>query len=275
MHVRKAGNVKRYYSTLGLLWVLLRATLALAWAALVLPADIIHVGKPHPMNGLASLLGKYLRGRRLFLDCDDLEAEVNRFSALWQRQGLAAFERWLPRRVEAITVHTGFIRDRLQAQGVPVERIFYLSNGVDRHRFEIPDPQSVESLRRHLGIEHKKIVGYIGSLSLVGHPVDLLLRAFVTIHQARPDVVLLLVGGGEDFEKLQLLARQLEVDDFVIFVAGSFPKRSAFIITFPISPLILSTMTMPPAPARRSSSSRVGLAVSPSSLPTWVTAAFS
>jgi glycosyltransferase involved in cell wall biosynthesis len=222
MHVRKAGNVKSYYSPLGLMWVLLRATLALSWAALVLPADIIHVGKPHPMNGLAGLVGKYLRGRRLFLDCDDLEAEVNHFSAAWQRRWMAAFERWLPRRVDVITVHTDFIRSRLLTQGIPSERIYYLSNGVDRRRFEIPDLQVVASLRRKFGIEQKKIVAYIGSLSLAGHPVDLLLNAFVAVHHAQPDSILLIVGGGEDLEALNSLASRLGIAPVVVF-SGRIP----------------------------------------------------
>ena len=61
MHVLKMGNLKSYYRPHQLIGVTLRATLALSWAALRYPTDIIFVGKPHPMNGIAGLLAKVLR----------------------------------------------------------------------------------------------------------------------------------------------------------------------------------------------------------------------
>jgi len=225
MHVRKRGNIKSYYSTPKLLWILLRATFALSWAALTTPVDIIHIGKPHPMNGLAGLLGKIIRGKRTYLDCDDFESDVNRFSANWQKKAMNFFERWLPRQVNHITTHNSHIISRLQEIGIPQERISYLSNGVDRSRFAMPDPMKAEAVRKELGLGGKSVVAYIGSLSLVGHPVNLLLNAFVTIRQVRPDCVLLLVGGGEDYEKLQSQTQALGLDTAVIFRGHVDPKE--------------------------------------------------
>ena len=224
MHVRKRGNIKSYYSTPALLWVLARATWALSWVALSIPADIIHIGKPHPMNGLAGLLGQYLRGRRVYLDCDDIEGDVNRFGARWQKWIMVSFERWLPRRVHYITTHSYFIRSRLQANGIPSERIYYISNGVDRQRFVPPDLQKVAGLRGELGLDGKKVIAYVGSLSLAAHPVDLLLKAFVAIRQAQPESILLVVGGGEDYEGLRYQAQILGIASSTIFIGRVSPK---------------------------------------------------
>jgi glycosyltransferase involved in cell wall biosynthesis len=228
MHVRKRGHIKSYYSSPALLWVLLRSTFALSWAALTVPADIIHIGKPHPMNALAGLLAKALLRRRVWLDCDDSEADVNRFGSSLQRWVMTFFEKWVPRRVYAVTTHTDFMSSRLKAWGVPPERIFYLSNGVDRQRFASLDEQELANLRQSLKLEGKRVVTYIGSLSLVGHPVDLLLKAFAVVQKKKPESILLLVGGGEDYERLRAQAQSLGVGDSSFFVGRVLPEQVGF-----------------------------------------------
>jgi len=78
MHVRKVGNQKLYYSMFGLIRVALLATWALSRAALSESVDIIQVCKPQPMNSIAGLLARSIRGGVLCVDCDDYEAASNR-----------------------------------------------------------------------------------------------------------------------------------------------------------------------------------------------------
>jgi glycosyltransferase involved in cell wall biosynthesis len=224
MHVRKQGSIKKYYSTPRLLWIAARATWGLSRAALSLSADIIHICKPHPMNGVAGIIGRYFRGRQIYLDCDDYETQSNRFGAGWQKIGVSIFERWLPHHVHIITTHSEFLLSRLRADGIPPERIFYVPNGVDRQRFVPPDPQDVVVLRKKLGLEGKEVIAFIGSLSLAGHPVNLLLKAFVNIHKMRPESILMLVGGGEDFDELQSQAKSLGIGDATIFCGRVLPE---------------------------------------------------
>lgn len=223
MHVRKQNNVKTYYSPFVLPFVLLRATLALCWAALTIPTDIIHIGKSQPMNGLAGLLGKWFRRRQLWLDCDDVEADINRFASTGQARAVAWFERWLPRQVDFVTTHTQFNRSRLLASGVPAERVYYLSNGVDPARFQSPDPLRIASLRQKYNLEGCQVVAYIGSLSLGGHAINLLLDSFALFHPSHPNIRLLLVGGGDRYDDLLQRAHQLGLDDSVIFVGRVNP----------------------------------------------------
>lgn len=223
MHVRKHGSHKTYYPAHQLLWLAARATWRLSQAALHTPADVIHIGKPHPMNSIAGLVAGMVRRSIVFLDCDDYEAASAHFSGAWQRWGVALFEDNAPRRVHHVTTNTLFQRERLLRLGVPAGQITYLPNGVDARRFNCAEPDKGHALRQRLGLSGKQVVAFIGSLSAVSHPVDLLLSAFRRVHEARPASVLLLVGGGEDYDRLQERARAMGLGECVVFT-GRVPR---------------------------------------------------
>jgi len=224
MHVRKVGSQKTYFSTPGLMRVALASTLRMSFRALLTDAEVIHLGKPHPINGVAALGTRLLRGKRLYLDCDDYEADSNRFSGRWQRAVVALFEDNLPRFASGMTVNTRFTQERNVALGFPEGKIVYVPNGVDRDRFAKVDPAKVQALRRKLGLESKKVVAYVGSMSLVSHPVDLLLEAFAVVRRRHSAAVLVLAGGGEDYDFLRRRAEELDLEESAIFVGRVKPK---------------------------------------------------
>ncbi|HSJ55657.1 MAG TPA: glycosyltransferase family 4 protein [Anaerolineae bacterium] len=202
MHVRQVDSERHYYGTAGLGWAVLRGTAGLALRALASRADMLHVCKPHPMNGLAGVLARTLRGCRFYLDCDDYEAESNRYasgSGGWQKRVVAAWEDRLPALARGITTNTHFMAQRLSAAGYDADRIVYVPNGIDRRRFADLDPARTAALRARLGLGDSQVVVYVGSLSSTSHPVDLLLDACAQLFRARSNVRLLLVGGGEDY----------------------------------------------------------------------------
>jgi glycosyltransferase involved in cell wall biosynthesis len=224
-HVIKKGNYKQYYSPIRLLGVTLRATWALSKAALSAPADIIHLGKPHPMNCIAGLLASKLRRKILCLDCDDYEAGSNRFENRWEQNGVALFESKMPHLVRLVTTNTLFMKSKLLSWGCPEERITFLSNGIERERF-LPRAQAdVDSLRTQLGLDGKRVVLYLGSLSLPSHPVDLLLHSFVQVLLKYPDVALLMVGGGEDYQNLIDQSRSLGISQATYFTGHVLPSE--------------------------------------------------
>jgi glycosyltransferase involved in cell wall biosynthesis len=226
MHVLKRGDQKIYYSPPKLIARTAQATWALSRAALKTPADIIHIGKPQPMNGLAGWIAKTLRSRVLFVDCDDLEAANNRFASGWQRRVVSFFERRIPQRADHVTAHTRVLQEQLLALGVPAERITYLPHGFDRDRFAIPRPGQVEALRDQLGLHEKQVIVYVGSMSLGSHAVDLLLEAFAVIRQTRQETALVLVGGGEDYESIRQKTTDLGLGESVFF-CGRVPSSDA------------------------------------------------
>ena len=233
MHVRKQGNQKTYFGPFGLLVTVSIATLMLTLSALRERPDILWAGKPHPMNGIAWLVGRLRWGCRLFLDCDDDETGSGNFSADWQRHLVGWFERQLPRYAELVTTNTWHTYRAMAAFLPNPERLYYLPNGIDTGRFaETVDIGQIEGLRRSLGLDVKKVVGYVGSLSLANHAIDLLLDAFARVLQKIPAVCLLIAGGGEDFDTLRDMAKRLGIEDSVDVYRQNPPGPDPPILSF-------------------------------------------
>jgi glycosyltransferase involved in cell wall biosynthesis len=217
MHVLKQNNLKEYFPAHQLIGITMKATVELLKASWRSDADILQIGKPHPMNGMAGLITRIIKGKTIFLDCDDFEMANIHFGGNWQKAGVHYFEAMLPRHVDYVSVHTHFLREQVLKLGVRPDRIIYLPHGVDIDRFAQINPAQVEALRSELNLEGKRVIVFIGSLSLPSHPVDILLDAFQQVNTALPDTRLLIVGGGEEYERLVSRARWLGLDRVVIF----------------------------------------------------------
>ena len=217
MHVQKRGNQKMYYCSGRLILISISATWALTRAALQIPADIVHIAKPHPMNSIAGLAAKYFRKRRLVLDCSDLEAGTNHFNGDWQRWIISLFENGMPHLVDHITTHASYLRDRLLSQGIPLSKIAYLPNGVDYDRFGAVNEVEISNLRSSLGLNNKRIIAFIGTLTSHAHAVDLLMEAFRKVLLEIPESILLIVGGGERYAQLQEYSQSLGISAATVF----------------------------------------------------------
>lgn len=212
MHVLKKENHKHHYSNAQLLRISLEATWALLQHTIRRPGDVIHIGKPHPFNGFAGLLGGLLKQRRVYLDCDDYEAGSSRYTSKWQRPVVQASENLLPRLASRVTTNTHFTEQRLIKHGIAAEKLVYLPNGIDRERFAALDPNRVRDLRQQLHLDGHPVIGYVGTIGFTSHPLHLLMDAMTVIKTQSPQTRLVIVGGGEDFETLrrQIHAKQLE-----------------------------------------------------------------
>lgn len=220
MHVRKEGPRKVYFSPGRLLTISLVSALRLAYSLAQLDAEIVHLCKPQPINGLAVQLGR--RGRPVLCDCDDYEAETNRFSGEWQRRIVQCFEDGVVRYAAELTVNTRFTLARYRDLGFPEQHIVYVPNGVDRARFAgLP---ATDALRQRWGLEGDPLIVYVGTLGLLSHPVDLLLEAFRQVVRQRPAARLLLVGGGEDYDNLKDLVHQLGIAERTTFTGRVPPE---------------------------------------------------
>lgn len=213
MQVRKTGNVKSYYSPLLLVWVVLRATLGFVLALWRMPCDVIQICKPHPQNSAAGWLVGRLRGIPIFVDCDDYEAVNNRFSGMWQQRITALVEDWIIRASDGVTAGNAFIGERSARLRGDTDRVVVVHNAVDRARFSGLD--SPESLARqeelnllHFGDTPRRAL-FVGTVSLTSHGLDILIEAWRRVVQHLPDSVLLIVGGGEDFDLLRTRAETI------------------------------------------------------------------
>ncbi|WP_068808284.1 TIGR04063 family PEP-CTERM/XrtA system glycosyltransferase [Thauera phenolivorans] len=126
-----------------------------------------------------------------------------------------AMETWALKRVShAFTICEG-LRADIVARGVPSAKVTVIPNAVDVEGFQLsgePDPE----LRRQLGLEGCTTVGFVGSFYAY-EGLDLLLDAFPALLQKRPELRLLLVGGGPQDANLKAQARRLGVADKIVF----------------------------------------------------------
>jgi glycosyltransferase involved in cell wall biosynthesis len=222
MHVKKSGNIKTYFSPLQLVLISFWATVRLFWVSFFTPCDVVYVCKTQPMNGFAAwLLHLFLR-KPVILDSDDYEAVNNRFSSKWQQRLVAGFEDWMPKFAAGITVGNSFIAQRFKEIGYPADQITLMPHGVERTFFEL-DSNGLSARMAHLKRtwnieENHRVIVYVGSMSLVSHAVDLLIEAFSLVVEKHEDALLLMVGSGEDFVRLQQLAERMQLQEHIRFV---------------------------------------------------------
>lgn len=229
MHARKAGSVPERFGPLTLLRVLAGATTGMIRGALQSPAEVYHLGKPQPINGLAALVAVALiRRRPFFVDCDDDETQSNRFTAAWQRAIFAFWQHALLRLAVGVTTNTPYLARLAQRAGA--RRVVVVPNGVALDRFRAPPAHVSAALRASLGLTGRRVVAYAGTLALQNHPVDLLVDAFARVAATHPDAVLMLIGGGEDLPTLQEAVRQRGLADRVYFTGHVTHQATAALL---------------------------------------------
>lgn len=223
MHVRKVGARKLYYNPFRLILISLAAIVRLALALWKSDADIITLCKPQPINSMAVYLGR--RGRPIYVDCDDYEVAANHFEGQWQRKIVQFFEDNIIHHATAMSVPSHFSLERYVTLGYPRERIVYFPTGVERSRFAKVSAAQLELLRDKWSINDKSVVMYVGTMSICHHWLDVLLEAYVQVAQCCPNSVLMMVGGGEDYDALQQISKDLRIAEKVIFVGRVLPQE--------------------------------------------------
>jgi PEP-CTERM/exosortase A-associated glycosyltransferase len=124
------------------------------------------------------------------------------------------------RRAGAVTTICEGLRSDIVGRGIASDKVTVIPNAVDIERFEwagTPDAQ----LKRELGLEGSRVVGFIGSFYHY-EGLELLLRALPSILSQAPDVRVLLVGGGPEDDRLRAQAATIGVGDRVRFL-GRIP----------------------------------------------------
>jgi len=131
-------------------------------------------------------------------------------------------ETWaIKRRDHVFTICEG-LRADIVGRGIPAAKVTVIPNAVDIESFQLSgdaDP----ALREQLGLAGTTVVGFVGSFYAY-EGLDLLLEAFPALLQKRPELRLLLVGGGPQDENLKAQALRLGVADKVVFT-GRVPHK--------------------------------------------------
>lgn len=186
--------------------------------------DVVHAHSPS-LNGVAALIAARPSGVPVVYEMRALweDGAVDHGVAGaggWRYRAARALETWVLRRADAVTTICEGLRGEIAARGIPGWKLSVIPNAVDSGRFAscgAADPV----LRRRLRLENCAVVGFLGSFYRY-EGLALLLAAMPAMLSRRPDIRLLLVGGGYEEDRLKQQARTLGIADKVIF-AGRVP----------------------------------------------------
>ncbi|RLC81341.1 MAG: glycosyltransferase family 1 protein [Chloroflexi bacterium] len=198
--------------------------LRLAWRAMALRPDVIHLFKPKAHSGLAHwLLSRLPRAHRprLVVDADDWEGpggwnEIGGYTPA-QRRFFAWQERWGLTHADAVTVASRALEGLVWALGVPPERVFYAPNGVG---------QKAGGKRQKARSKHPAscILLYTRFFEF---PVSRVIEVLWRVREQIPEARLLVVGKGFSGEEeiLLKLAQETGLASAVEYVGFVEPEK--------------------------------------------------
>lgn len=126
-----------------------------------------------------------------------------------------AMETWALQRVDAATTICEGLRAEIIGRGIPARKIEVIPNAVDIGDFAVGGPRD-EALAQQLGLDGKTVLGFIGSFYAY-EGLDILLNAVPAMLAKRPEIRVLLVGGGPQDAALRAQAKALGIEGQVIF----------------------------------------------------------
>ena len=126
-----------------------------------------------------------------------------------------AMETYALRRVAHVFTICEGLRGDIVARGIPANRVTVIPNAVDIDAFSVGGAPDA-ALKAQLGLAGCSVVGFIGSFYAY-EGLDLLLAALPALLARKPDLRLLLVGGGPQDAALKQQAVQLGLADKVVF----------------------------------------------------------
>jgi glycosyltransferase involved in cell wall biosynthesis len=149
-----------------------------------------------------------------------LAYEQERTRGLEMKDLARAMERRIFRDSDHVLVVSQHLQEFVASGGVPKNRIEILPNGVDPLRFT-PLSADGKRVRAQLGLEGKRVIGFVGSLK-PWHGTETLLAAFRELHPAAPQAHLLIVGDGPGREQLEKTVQANGLKQVVTFT-GNVP----------------------------------------------------
>jgi len=186
--------------------------------------DIIHAHSP-ALNGVAAIRAGRVLGLPVVYEVrgfwEDAAVSHGTSSEGGLRYRLTrAMETWVLRRADEVTCICEGIRQDLILRGIAPAKITIVPNAVDASRFQPVGERNVD-IERTLKLVGKKVIAFIGSFYAY-EGLDLLVTAMPKLLSVRPDIRLLLVGGGQVTEAIRQQIAQMGLQDAVI-MTGRVP----------------------------------------------------
>jgi PEP-CTERM/exosortase A-associated glycosyltransferase len=219
--------------------------------------DVLHAHSP-VFNGVAALKAGLKIGIPVVYEIRSLWEEAAVAHGAYgsrsrQFRHIRSLETAVCQNAHGVVAISDALKNHLTARGIRCEKIFVAPNGVDRDAVK-PCEADAEygDLRRFKG---KEIVAYIGSFRRY-EGLDALVRSIARLSRVRPNIVLLLVGGGrpEVESEIRALVEQLDLGEKVILPGWLPPERIAGvyaladILAYPRKRTLLTDLVTPLKP---------------------------
>lgn len=181
--------------------------------------DIIHAHSP-VLNALPALQVGRRNGIpvvyeiRAFWEDAAVDHGSTREGSLRYRATRALETHAIRRAGHVFTICEG-LRADIVARGIPSAKVTVIPNAVDVEGFQLAQPADPALLARW-GLQGRTVLGFIGSFYAY-EGLDLLVSAMPQLVRQRPDVCLLLVGGGPQEAALKAQVQMLGLADRVVF----------------------------------------------------------
>lgn len=154
----------------------------------------------------------------LYFEADDiLEHDIMKkpITGLLRRQAGRAIRINLDAADRVICVSEPLKKHLVKKWNVPAEKIIVFPNVADVQRFR-PDSDARHQIREFFGIGAAPLILFVGNF-YEWHDVGTLLKAFVEVLKKIPDARAMLVGDGAKRRAMEQLARELGIEQAVIF----------------------------------------------------------
>ena len=126
-----------------------------------------------------------------------------------------ALETHAIRRAEHVFTICEGLRADIVGRGIPSAKVTVIPNAVDVEGFQLAQPAD-PALQARWGLQGRTVLGFIGSFYAY-EGLDLLVAAMPQLVQQRPDLCLLLVGGGPQEAALKAQVQMQGLTDRVVF----------------------------------------------------------
>lgn len=216
---KNQGKVRRSLQYL----VFLLATV-LQGAASVKRCDVVIATSPHLLVAVAGALLSVILRKPFVMEVRDIWPEAVLAVGAMKRGGLIrileGIEKALYRHAKMVVVVTEGFAEKLQAKGVPANKITYLPNGVDVERFS--EPIERDSAKQRYGFKGKFLVSYIGNHGMAQNLSTILEVA--DRFRDQTDVQFMLAGDGAELGKIREKAAEMRLANVAIL--GPQPREA-------------------------------------------------
>ena len=190
------------------------------FAGLFRECDIIVATSPQFFTALSGRTLGFFKRKPWIMEVRDLWPDsIKAVGAMKESVVLKYFskeEKWCYSSAKKIVVVTNSFKREIAKKGIPEDKIFVIKNGANTELFK-PREKSQELLRK-LGLEGKRVLGYVGTLGMA-HKIDFLIDCV----KGLDDYALMILGNGAEKENIQQKIESEGIKNVVLL--DSVPKN--------------------------------------------------